>query len=140
MALQLEALSQELDVAMVGFLSSDDIDEAGYAAAYRRTGRAQDRRRQIDIIVATGRTLDTLARNPAIGTALWAARMPARVAGVLTLQTFLERGYRAFVVMKSAEHLLSAIEQRETAIMNNLFASHSDPFRWEATPTPKAER
>jgi hypothetical protein len=81
--------------------------------------------------VGAGRALDKLVRNPAVGAALWAARLPARVAGVLTLHKFLHRGYQAFSSMRGADTFLDAIEQRETVIMNKLLAGDRDPFRWQ---------
>jgi hypothetical protein len=60
---------------------------------------------------------------------LRAARLPARVLGVGTLQAFLERGYRAFKKMGGAAELLQTIQQRETTIMHRLFAGSGDPYR-----------
>ena len=128
-ALQLEALTQELDWVMLEYLAGD-INESSYAQAYRQVARASDRQHQIALIVAAGRALDALVDNPAIGAALWAARLPAKMYGVMTLHTFLERGYRAFTTMCGAQRLLTAIEKRETAIMTRLLAGTAEPFCW----------
>ncbi len=131
MALQLELLSQELDLAMLEVIADEAITELSYMQAYRSVGRVDDRRQQIALIIGAGRALDDVVRNPAIGAALWAARLPARVAGVMVLHDFLHRGYQAFSVMQGAESFLTAVEQRETIIMNNLLAGSSDPFQWQ---------
>ena len=133
-ALELEALTQSLDLAVVTELGAANLTVASYAAAYRRTDRREDRQRQIWLILAVGRALDTLIDVPAIGVALRAARLPARVIGVSALQEFLERGYRAFRTMGGAQELLRKIEQRETSIMQRLFAGSADPFRIDGPP------
>jgi hypothetical protein len=128
-ALQLEALTQSLDLDVLAALDGVRPTPASYAAAYRRTDRRVDRQRQIWLILTAGRSLDTLITTRAIGMALRAAKLPARILGVSALQEFLERGYRAFKSMGGAARLLWTIEQRETAIMQRLFAGSTDPFR-----------
>lgn len=127
-ALELEALTLDLDVAMVAALEGADVAEHSYAQAYRRMNRRPDRERQIRLILDAGRALNELIRLPVIGTALRMARTPARAAGVLFLHAFLERGYKAFARMQDAQPLLAAIERREIAIMERLFAGEPDPF------------
>jgi hypothetical protein len=128
-ALELEALTQSLDIATAAALGSTEPAPATYAAAYRQAGRQEDRQRQVSLTVAAGRALDSLIEAPALGIALRTARLPARMLGVATLQAFLERGYNAFRRMAGADELLAAIEQRETTIMHRLFAGSSDPYR-----------
>jgi hypothetical protein len=128
-ALELEALSQSLDIATADAVGGAQLTLESYALAYRRTGRREDRQRQIWLTVAAGRALDSLIEAPALGVALRTARLPARVLGVATLQAFLERGYKAFKRMNGADELLQAIQQRETTIMHRLFAGSSDPYR-----------
>jgi len=129
-ALELEALTQSLDLAMIDVLGGAEPTEVTYAAAYRQANRRDDRQRQIWLIVTSGRALDGLIKVPAIGVALRMARLPARIAGVTQLHEFLERGYTAFEKMGSAQDLLQIIEQRETAIMQRLFAGSVDPFQF----------
>lgn len=130
-ALELEALSQELDMSMLAYLDEAAITDLTYAYAYCCVGRRLDRQRQIGLIVASGRALNDIVQRPAIGLAIRAARRPARLLGVVVLQDFLERGYQAFAKMQDAEPLLAVIERRETAILNNLFAAAEKPFAWE---------
>lgn len=137
-ALELEALSQSLDVATANTLGEVTLRPESYALAYRRTGRREDRQRQIWLTLAAGRALDSLIETPALGIALRTARLPARVLGVATLQAFLERGYKAFKRMGGASDLLGAIQQRETTIMHRLFAGSSDPYRVDGTTLDRA--
>jgi hypothetical protein len=128
-ALDLELLTQALDLAMVDALQGAEPDFKTYPAAYRRADRHEDRRRQIELILAAGRDLAALIEIPALGAALRAASVPARLLGVMDLHRFLERGYRAFKQMDGANVLLRIIEQRETDIMQRLMAGVPDPFR-----------
>lgn len=138
-ALQLEALTQSLDLAVVAALDGAPPTPTSYAAAYRRADRRLDRQRQIWLITAAGRSLDSLIAAPAVGIALRAAKLPSRLIGVSALHYFLERGYRAFKNMGGAGELLRAIEQRETAILQRLFAGSNEPFRIDS-PLPLARR
>ena len=131
LALQMESLSLSLDIEMAEVLDDGDITSALYQKAYQDVGRTADRQQQVVLIVAAGRALDGLVRNPAIGAALWVAALPARIAGVSMLHDFLKRGYHAFSRMQGAGTLLAAIEQRETIIMKKLFSAASSPFEWQ---------
>jgi len=129
MAVQLEVLSQELDGDMVISLGSQSlIDERSYAEAYRKTGRREDRSRQIFLLVAAGRDLDRLVKYPLIYGLIRMAHGPAHLAGFGTLHDFLEGGFKAFRAMGGATDFLAAIEHRETRIMERLFAAQEDPF------------
>lgn len=128
-ALELELLSQTLDVTLLDALQGAAPSFDSYPSAYRRAGRFEDRRRQIALIVAAGHDLDSLISIPALGTALRVARVPARMLGVMDLHRFLERGYRAFKQMNGASALLRIIERRETDLMQRLTDGVADPFR-----------
>jgi hypothetical protein len=128
-ALELESLTIELDLSLLDALAEREVDTKSYALAYRGAGRQAERRRQIELIVACGQALDALAAHPWVHRALRLAKTPARLAGVLVLHEFLERGFDAFAKMGSATELLNAIDQRETAIMENLMRERPDPFR-----------
>jgi hypothetical protein len=127
-ALELELLTHELDIGMVDALRGAAPDPDSYADAYRRTDRHEDRRRQIDLILAAGHDLAALISIPALGAALRVARVPARMLGVMDLHQFVERGYQAFKQMRRADELLQIIEQRETEIMRRLIESVPNPF------------
>jgi hypothetical protein len=127
-ALELELLTLQLDLAVLDALPNGTLDAESYAEAYRAADRRDDRRRQIDLVLACGRTLDRLVEHPWFARALRLAKVPAQLAGVRAFHDFLERGYKAFRLMGDANELLAAIDARETAFMNNLFAGRADPF------------
>ncbi len=128
-ALELELLTYALDVSVLDALKNTPPDFETYPAAYRVADRFEDRRRQIALILAAGRDLDSMLAIPALGTALRVARVPARMLGVMDLHGFVERGYRAFEPMHGANGLLQIIENRETDIMQRLIQGVADPFR-----------
>ncbi len=120
LAMELAVLSEDLDLAMTGYLPAGPISAETYAQAYRAVGRPEARRRQIELILEIGARLGRTVRIPLIGLALRAARAPARIAGLGALQDFFERGFAAFRRMPSAAPLLDAVRDRETAFMTSL--------------------
>ncbi|MDX1653612.1 MAG: hypothetical protein R3310_00225 [Candidatus Competibacteraceae bacterium] len=130
-AMELNALTHELDAQMVEILfqemGREQIDEACYAEAFRR-GDLAARRRQLELIGRTGRELDRLVRLPLIPKALGLARVPARLAGLLELHRFLERGLLAFRHMNGAEEFLAIIQRREGQILERLASGAPEPF------------
>jgi hypothetical protein len=135
MAIELDALSEHLDAAVVAELRKEQpdrskplaIDEASYAAAYRAGARAE-RERQIELVDETGKVLDSVAHKPMVTAAMNLARTPARLAGMSALHDFLERGLTAFRGMKRADEFLAIIKRREAAFMERLFAGGPDPY------------
>ena len=63
-------------------------------------------------------------------------RRPAKVAGLDTLQRFLERGVAGFASMRGATEFLDTIMSRETALMNAIFAGDDSPFPDPRGTTP----
>jgi hypothetical protein len=112
----LHALSESLDAEMGRRLRSDSVTPKRYVAAWRATGRADDRRRQIDLTLAVGRRLDLHTRDPLLRSSLRMMRGPALLAGLGELQHFLESGFEAFGSMRGAARFIAAIEQREGAL------------------------
>ena len=128
-AIELGALSQDLDRAMVDALrSTSELSVRDYCAAYRTVGRFDARLRQIDLIGDVGVALDRMVGKPMIRAALTMMRKPARLAGLVTLQDFLERGFVAFAQMRGAADFLATIRQRETAIHAAIAAGSDAPF------------
>ncbi|MDS4072219.1 MAG: hypothetical protein RKL24_03610 [Defluviicoccus sp.] len=127
LAIEVDALSEELDQAMVQALRRGagvmgEMTANAYAEAYRRCGNRSQRELQIALVGATGQALDRLTRRPLIGTALHLMRVPAHMAGLGELHEFLQRGFDAFRSMGGADDFLRTIAERETGLMEQLFA------------------
>ncbi len=129
-AIELEALSEELDYAMATVLAdkSRDLNAATYGAAYRQVGHRPDRERQIDLVEQLGRSLDRLVHRHFVGTTLAMMRKPARLAGLGELHDFLERGYKAFARMGSAGEFLELIVGRERQLLAAVFTGDDRPL------------
>jgi hypothetical protein len=123
-AIELDALSEDLDAAMVAALGQqiNAINAAAYGDAYRKVDRRKDRERQIQLIQHLGQSLDRLARKRFAGTALALARKPAQLAGFGDLQEFAERGYNACRQMGSVDEFMNLVVKREQRILEALFA------------------
>ena len=129
MAVQLSALSQELDRALLVKLGPDTLlSVAAYCIAYRACANRDVRAQQIALIGSVGRGLDRYVHAPLLRRTLAAMRVPARAAGLTTLQRFLERGVAGFARMGGASQFLETIDTRETALMNAIFAGSNAPF------------
>lgn len=124
-AIELDALSEELDYLMVVALRRSGaigrLTAAAYALAYQEVGEPERRAHQITLVTELGMTLDRLARKPFLGTTLKLVSGPAHLAGLGELFSFVERGYRVCHQMGRANEFLETIASRETAIMEALF-------------------
>jgi hypothetical protein len=128
LAIELEALSEDLDQRLVNALPPGPIDEARYAAAYRGSATRAERERQVELIDQVGRRLDALVTKPFVLRMLQLMRRPAKLAGLEDLQDFLERGFESFRVMGGADEFLAVIREREMRILNRLFSGAPEPF------------
>jgi hypothetical protein len=125
-AVRLDALSEELDLAMVRALREEGgvegLDAARYARAWQRCGNRPARERQIALIMEAGQVLDRMTKITSVGIALRLMRGPAHAAGFGAVQDFLESGFLAFAHMGDASEFLSTIRDREAAVAAKLFA------------------
>ncbi|RDV24702.1 hypothetical protein DXV75_13090 [Alteromonas aestuariivivens] len=125
-ALALNALSFELDLAMADKLQGQNLDRDSYALAYRQVGRPDDRRHQIEIIAHLGQQLADVVHIRGIGMLIKLARRPAKMAGLLTLHEFLERGFDAFKGLGDVHSFIEPVIARERALMLQLFDENLD--------------
>ncbi len=128
LAIEVDALSEEMDRLLADALDPGPLDEASYGRAWRRLGRRAERERQVELVDAVGRRLDRLVKRPIIRATLRLMRKPAQLAGLEELQRFLERGFEAFAHMDGADHFLATIARREGEVLNRLFSGHPSPF------------
>ena len=128
LAIEVDALSEVLDRALATALGTRPLDEASYAKAYRESSTPDLRERQIARVEDTGRRLEQLVKKPLVTRTLKLMRTPARMAGLLELQEFLERGFEAFAAMGEASEFLGAVGSREREIARRLFSSAPAPF------------
>ena len=124
---EVHALTERLDDAMAHVFigmqpnSLDSCDAANYIACWRRVAEPAARGQQLELVIALGRSLDSLTRKPGLRTLLKMMRGPAAAAGLGSLQRFLEAGFDAFQTMRGAEEFLRLIVVREAEWMQRLF-------------------
>lgn len=119
---QLHALSERLDTQMAEAMEHDTLDASAYGHAWRTVGQADERERQVALMLQVGRSLDRHTRSRLLRASLHMMRAPARAAGLDALQRFLETGFDAFGAMGGAEEFLSTIAERERLLAATLFA------------------
>jgi len=127
---QTEALDQDMGRA---WLATQGPDAARYAAAWRAVGQRPARQQQLQRVLAMGADLARLTRTPGLRTMLRMMRGPANAAGLGALQRFLEAGFDTFGQLArqrgAVEQFLATIEERERALMDQLF--DADPVACE---------
>ena len=132
LAIEVDALSERFDAAMVGVLGAQldtpEISDDAYAAAYREVGDRPGRETQIRLIGQTGEALDAFARKPFVRMALTMMHGPAKLAGLGELQVFLERGFDAFRTMRGASQFIDFIVNREREFSAAMFTGGTQPF------------
>lgn len=136
-AIELAWISHAFDLRMAEQLEklsprARKLDEALYAKAYRAVGKPRLRAHQIALVLRVGTTLDEAVHKPWIPRLLRASRLPAKFAGLGTLQTFLERGFAAFKELQGAEDFLNAIARRELETARRLMGGLPRPFEVQA--------
>lgn len=124
----LHALTEDLDMALArAWAPTRGSDLARYASAWQAVGRAGDRHTQLRSVVALGHELAGLTRTPGLRTMLRMMRGPATAAGLGDLQRFLETGFDTFGGMArqrgAVEAFLSTVQERESVLMDTLFAA-----------------
>jgi hypothetical protein len=129
-AVALEIATRRLDAALAAQLPPDvPLTAAAYAVAYRSSAPRAGREAQLAAILEIGAELDRLVRHAALGVLVKLARGPAHAAGLDALQGFLERGFAAFRATGGAADFLAAIRERETQLLERLYAGEAEPLR-----------
>lgn len=119
-ALHLNTLSFELDFALARKLVDSNIDRDTYAKAYISCDNLASRQQQIDYIRVLGNDLAEVVKMKGIASLLFISRKPAKIAGVLALHEFLERGFKSFKNLGNAEDFIIPVVDKEQQIMLQL--------------------
>ena len=127
---EVHALTEQLDDAMArAYLvlqaanhgEDTQISPSRYIECWRQVADKAARHRQLDVVLALGRSLNSLTGKPGLRTLLRMMRGPATTAGLGSLQKFLESGFDAFQTMRGADEFLKLITLRETDWITRLF-------------------
>lgn len=125
-ALQLNALSFELDYALARNLKSQTIDRQLYAGAYLNCDNQPQRQTQLQLMQALGNHLADAVATKGISTLLMLSRRPAKKAGLGVLHQFMSSGHKAFKHLGKADDFILPIVQREQQLMTALFDPAED--------------
>ena len=124
---EVHALTEQLDDAMAQAhvalqpARPEQCAAADYIACWRQVANSAARHQQLQVVLALGRSLDSLTRKPGLQTLLKMMRGPAAAAGMGSLQNFLETGFGAFKTMRGAHEFLKLISLREADWITKLF-------------------
>ncbi|MDR7096898.1 FFLEELY motif protein [Hydrogenophaga laconesensis] len=121
---EIHALTEVLDHQMAKSWMAQDtslLPVVRYTRAWRQTGQADARGRQLAVVQHMGLELERLTRMKPLRLALRMMRNPARAAGLDVLQHFLESGFDAFASLGNARAFLDTISAREADWISILF-------------------
>ena len=124
---QLHRLTEDLDLAMARhwLQLADQAEVMRYVKTWRCVGRRDDRSVQLSTVLDVGQELDRLTRTRGLRMMLKMMRKPANLAGMGSLQQFLESGFDTFAEMArqgdGAGHFLATVREREVALIDGLF-------------------
>jgi hypothetical protein len=119
-ALHLNAISFELDFDLAKKLVGAKINRDTYAEAYISCNNLTNRQKQIDYIRTLGNDLADVVKMKGISSLLFISRKPAKMAGVLALHEFLEKGFKSFKNLGNVEDFITPIMDKEHQIMQQL--------------------
>jgi hypothetical protein len=129
---QLHRQTEELDMAMAQQLCNKKFGDKpmSYLAAWRKVGQRTLRHWQLNTVLDIGQALGRYTRKPGLRIMLKMMRRPAELAGMGSLQRFLESGFDHFAGMArqpaAVDAFLGTIRTRETAWIDKLFDAASD--------------
>lgn len=124
---ELHNLTEELDLAMaLNWQLPPGLPTAqAYVLAWRAVGRREDRLWQLDTVLRIGQELGQLTRKPGLRLMLKMMRKPAQLAGLGSLQNFLESGFNHFADLArnngTVSSFLDTVKTRESTWINRLF-------------------
>ncbi len=119
--------TEELDMAMANQLCNENnsCKPLSYLGAWRKIGQRSLRLWQLGTVLEIGQALGRYTRKPGLRIMLKMMRRPAELAGMGSLQRFLESGFDHFADMArrpaAVEAFLGTIRARETAWIDKLF-------------------
>lgn len=129
---KLHRQTEELDMAMAQQLCNEKCsnDALRYLDAWRKIGQRPLRHWQLATVLDIGHALGRLTRKPGLRLMLKLMRKPAELAGMGSLQRFLESGFDHFAGMArqptAVDAFLGTIRARETVWINKLFDAAPD--------------
>lgn len=138
---ELHQLTEELDLAMaLNWQLQPGLPNAqAYLLAWRAVGRREDRLWQLNAVLAIGEELGQLTRKPGLYFLLKMMRKPAQLAGLGSLQTFLESGFEHFAGLArnkgNIRSFLDTVQARESAWLDRLFDAPAVACVTELTQT-----
>lgn len=137
---KLHCLTEELDMAMAQHWCQADpsSDVARYLACWRAVNQRADRHWQLATVLEIGEALGKLTRKPGLRLLLKMMRRPAELAGLGSLQAFLESGFDHFAGMAKCGQVdvfLTTIRARESAWIDRLFDADPTTCASELTQT-----
>jgi hypothetical protein len=132
-AITLNHLTDKLDLELLDALLDDQVElqtltVEQYAKAYRKCDNFDERRSQIELLVALLRQAALGGRSLLFQIALRLAKAPAVRLGWQDLYQFLEIGAAACKPIPDVDYFVSSIQTREMTILDRMATNHPLPI------------
>ena len=124
---EVHALTENLDDQMAQCWMGADVQDSPqrYIRCWRTVANRPGRQEQLEAVLNLGNELDQLTHTPGLHRLLKMMRAPAALAGLSSLQHFLEAGFDAFANINGSTEFLGIVGQREAAWLSSLFDADS---------------
>ena len=109
-----------MDFELAKQLVNPEINRDTYADAYIRCDNLAKRQQQIDYIRTLGNDLADVVKMKGISSLLFISRKPAKMAGVIALHEFLEKGFKSFKNLGNVQDFITPVMNKEHQILQQL--------------------
>ncbi len=127
-SVEFTAVTLEIELAVARKLHAickpdEVISEDDFFYAIRSAVEINSLAEQSNLVLIIGKEIENVVNMPFMSAALKMCRRPARLMGLGDLQDFLEKGFKAFKVMRGSQEFLSTFEERELDLIKKLYAT-----------------
>jgi len=125
-AFTLDALTERLDTQMANAIILDSgnnvtITEQEYKKYCTKATTKHEREQQLNLVREVGLELCSVVKIPLISQVLKTMRIPAKIANLLEIHNFLERGFNTFKNTNNPEFFVTNIYSREMDVLQSYY-------------------
>ncbi len=134
--IELNSITDQLDISLAELLIADHwqvgtkLTQQDYCEYYKKLGRKEDRKKQLEIVLFNLKKFYELAHKPIAAIVIKPEKKKKKMLGVYPLFKRVELGYNATLNVKSETFsaFYAEIEKREWEFLNSMFAESKDPI------------
>lgn len=125
LAIEFNAITGELDEILTSTLFEKmgvrDIDHKSYKEACQRAGLLERQLQQLDLIGRFAEETEDVVHNAIIYSAFKLARIPAKLGGLGSLHTMIDRGFNAIRQVDDYHSIIDQVLRNERDFYNSIY-------------------